>query len=232
MLKQLFLQKTRKQLIISCQAPDSCDPFYKTSALCEMAKAVLFGGATALRLSQAQHIQAIRALTSVPIIGLIKQSYPNSDVYITPTLKEIKTLLQLQIECIALDATDRTHPQENLFDLINYVKNNAPHISLLADCATLADVQNAHKLGFDLIATTLRGYTATTQNLPNRANAFAFVYEAAKISQLPVIAEGGINTPQEVATLLQIPKVHAVVVGSAITRPQNITRAFYDYLKQ
>jgi N-acylglucosamine-6-phosphate 2-epimerase len=42
-------------------------------------------------------------------------------------------------------------------------------------------------------------------------------------SKLPVVAEGRYRTPDEVARAFEL-GAHAVVVGSAITRPQLITR--------
>ena len=48
---------------------------------------------------------------------------------------------------------------------------------------------------------------------------------------IPIIAEGGIEKPQQVCDILRL-GVEAVVVGSAITRPQIIGKKFYDKLKE
>ena len=45
-----------------------------------------------------------------------------------------------------------------------------------------------------------------------------------------MIAEGNINTPEKVKRVMQL-GVFSIVVGSAITRPQLITKAFVDALK-
>ena len=45
-----------------------------------------------------------------------------------------------------------------------------------------------------------------------------------------VIAEGNINTPEKVKRVMQL-GVFSIVVGSAITRPQLITKTFVDALK-
>ena len=47
----------------------------------------------------------------------------------------------------------------------------------------------------------------------------------------PVIGEGNINTPQKVKRVMEL-GVYSVVVGSAITRPQLITKTFTDALKE
>jgi len=47
---------------------------------------------------------------------------------------------------------------------------------------------------------------------------------------IPVIAEGRFNTPEAAGRALEL-GAYAVVVGSAITRPQMITRWFVDAIK-
>jgi len=44
---------------------------------------------------------------------------------------------------------------------------------------------------------------------------------------VPVIAEGNVETPEMAAHCLAL-GAHAVVVGGAITRPQQITRRFVN----
>lgn len=46
-----------------------------------------------------------------------------------------------------------------------------------------------------------------------------------------VIAEGNINTPEKVRRVMDL-GVYSVVVGSAITRPQIITKQFVEALKK
>lgn len=222
--KNLFLEKIKSQLIVSCQAVDD-EPLNNVIAITLMAKSVIEGGAKVLRLSQIEHIKSIKTITNLPIIGLIKRKYNDSEVYITPTIKEIDELANLNIDCIALDATNRKRPHQTLKEIVDYCKNKYPKISLMADCATIEDVKNANDLEFDLVGTTLRGYTRETKNLNNIDNNYEFIREVIKISTIPVIAEGGINEPYQVKELLNL-NVHAVVVGSAITRPKEITKKF------
>lgn len=47
----------------------------------------------------------------------------------------------------------------------------------------------------------------------------------------PVIAEGNINTPEKAKRVKEL-GVFSIVVGSVITRPQLITRAFVDALHE
>ena len=228
MKKELFLKSIQNNLIVSCQAVDK-EHLNNVEGITLVAKSVIDGGAKVLRLSQFDHIQSIMKVTNLPIIGLIKQKYDNSNVFITPTLKEVKQLIELGVNCIALDATKRERPNEDLNFIVEYVRKNHDDITLMADCSNLEDVEMAIKLKFDLIGTTLRGYTEETKGLDNISNNFEFIKEILEITSIPIIAEGGIWEPSQVKKLFDL-GCFGVVVGSAITRPQEITKRFYDYL--
>lgn len=224
--KAELLDKFKGKLIVSCQAVDD-EPLNDPTAIKLMAKACVQGGAKALRLSQSEHIRAVRSiLPDVPAIGLIKRHYPQSPVYITTTRREIDELIDLDVECIALDATDRPRPsQTTVAGLVKYARARAPRKLLMADCASAADVRRALDLGFDLIGTTLRGYTEETKGRSNVEGGYAFVRDCLKVTPGNLIAEGGVNEPGQVRELLGF-GCFAVVVGSAITRPQEIVKRF------
>jgi putative N-acetylmannosamine-6-phosphate epimerase len=92
-----------------------------------------------------------------------------------------------------------------------------------ADVATLEDALLAQAAHADVIATTLRGYTADTKDI--RSVDWPFVETLVSTLSVPVVLEGHVTSPDEVRRALQM-GVHAVVVGSAITRPQTITERF------
>ena len=46
----------------------------------------------------------------LPIIGIVKRDYADSEVYITPTMKEVDELMEIGPEIIALDATGAPRP--------------------------------------------------------------------------------------------------------------------------
>ncbi|MGL4183962.1 MAG: N-acetylmannosamine-6-phosphate 2-epimerase [Metamycoplasmataceae bacterium] len=225
-MKKSFLDLIKNQLIISCQAVDD-EPLNDIKAITLVAKSVIEGGAKVLRLSQVDHIRSIMQITDLPIIGLIKKKYEDSDVFITATLLEVNQLVELGIKCIALDATNRKRPKESLEEIVKVIKTKYKDVLIMADCATLEDVKNAQELGFDLIGTTLRGYTKETKNLSNIENDYQFIKDCLKYSNTPIIAEGGIWEPYQVKDLLKL-GCFAVVVGSAITRPKEITKKFLN----
>lgn len=103
----------------------------------------------------------------------------------------------------------------------------------MADCSNIEDVKNAFELGFDLIGTTLRGYTTDTKGRSNTENNFAFIKEIIELNKKyhkQIIVEGGVNTPEMLKEAMAL-DIDGVVVGSAITRPKFITEMFLKALK-
>ena len=60
----------------------------------EMAYSAMKGGAKGIRANSVEDIREIKKNVDLPIIGIIKSVYAGSDVFITPTLKEIDLLYQ------------------------------------------------------------------------------------------------------------------------------------------
>ena len=190
-----------------------------------MAKAAKEGGADGIRCNYVSDINSIKAEVDLPTIGIIKAEYPDSEVYITPTLKEVKALLsETDTEVVALDATRRSRPSgEKLEDLVRYIRANKPQVEIMADIADMEDAKYADSLGFDYIGCTLRSYTAATKgiSIPD----YDFIAQLVQTVHAHVIAEGGI---WEVGQLQKVweAKPYAVVIGSAVTRPRDITARF------
>ena len=97
----------------------------------------------------------------------------------------------------------------------------------MADCSTVEEAIHADKLGFDYIGTTLVGYTKQSENHRIEENDFEILREIISKVSNKVIAEGNINTPEKARRVLELGS-YSVVVGSIITRPQNITKLFTD----
>lgn len=229
--KEKFLELTKNKIIVSCQAVDK-EPLNNIEAITLMAKSVIEGGAEVLRLSQKDHIASIKRITKDPIIGLIKKKYDDSEVFITPTKKEIDDLLELGVDCIAIDATLRKRPNdESLEELVKYIKRKSKETLIMADCSKIEDIKNADKLDFDIIGTTLRGYTKDTLNRSNIENDYEFIKECLKTTKKPLIAEGGFWEHKDIYNVIKL-GAHAVVVGSAITRPKDITIRYFNKLEE
>jgi N-acylglucosamine-6-phosphate 2-epimerase len=218
----------KRGLIVSCQAVKG-EPLYGYGIMHLFAKAAKEGGATGIR-ALVDDVDSIKNEVGLPIIGLVKEIYDDSEIYITPTKKEIDRLLATKCDVLCMDATLRSRPEgETLEGLYEYARANANGREIMADVSTLEEAINADKLGFDYISTTMRGYTPyTTQcEIPD----VDFVAECLKhVKNAKVIAEGGVF---EVGHMEAISKVnpYAVVVGSAITRPKVITERLLGALK-
>ena len=222
------LEKIKGGLIVSCQALED-EPLHSSFIMAKMAKAAKLGGAAGIRANSVQDIIEIKKEVDLPVIGIIKINYPDSLVYITPTEKEIDALVKCGCEIIAIDATCRVRPNnQTLETFFTNVRKKYPNKLFMADCATYDEGKNAAALGFDLIGTTLNGYTdeSKNDNTPNFNLMSAFVRDLKK----PVIAEGNIWTIEQLQQVKEC-GVHAVVMGSAITRPMLITQRFVNIMK-
>ena len=152
--------------------------------------------------------------------------YDDSDVYITPTMKEIDALAATGVEIIALDATDRPRPNGlDLDTLFKEARAKYPNQLFMADCSCYEDCKHAAEIGFDLVGTTLCGYTAKTKGtaIPN----YDLLSRITTELNVPVIAEGGVWERGQLQKVFSYP-VHAAVIGTAITRPRDITRRFVE----
>jgi N-acylglucosamine-6-phosphate 2-epimerase len=217
-------------LIVSCQALPG-EPLYGAAHMAAMARAAVSAGAVAIRANGPQDIAAIRAEVDVPIIGIYKVDLPGFEVRITPTLEYALLVAGAGADLIALDATLRPHPGGSVKDLIEQVHRRSG-LPVLADVSTVQEGLAAAASGAEFVATTLSGYTTYSPTQPRPD--FGLLERLVKAlgpQGIPVIAEGRIATPEQAARALAL-GAHAVVVGSAITRPQSITATFVEAIKK
>jgi N-acylglucosamine-6-phosphate 2-epimerase len=224
-MNQSMLDEIKGKLVVSCQALDE-EPLHSDFIMSRMALAAMQGGAAGIRANSVADVQAIRATVPLPVIGIIKRDYPGSEVYITATLKEVDELMTAGPQMIALDATLHQRPGGlQLVDLVQQIRQKYPSVLLMADIASVDEAINAQALGFDCIGTTLHGYTSETAGSKLWHDDFAFLRQVLAQCAAPVIAEGNVDTPEMAARCLTL-GAHSVVVGGAITRPQQITQRF------
>jgi putative N-acetylmannosamine-6-phosphate epimerase len=98
----------------------------------------------------------------------------------------------------------------------------------MADCSCLEDGLYSETAGADIIATTLSGYTKHGRPVLPGPD-LELISQLVQELQTPVIAEGRFHEPNEVAEAFER-GVFAVVVGTAITRPSEITKRFASVL--
>ena len=223
-----ILDQIKGGLIVSCQAL-STEPLYDSYIMSKMAYAASLGGAVGIRANTVVDILAIRERVSLPVIGIIKEVYPDSDVYITPTMKEVDALVEIGCEIIAVDATNRTRPGGVSFEeFFKEVRAKYPDQLFMADTSCFEEGKLALELGFDLLGTTMSGYTPYTKGTP--LPDFTLMKRYKEELGATVIAEGGIWVPEQLVEAFAS-GAHAAVVGTAITRPMDITKRFVKALE-
>jgi N-acylglucosamine-6-phosphate 2-epimerase len=220
------LDHIKSKLIVSCQALEN-EPLHDSYIMSKIAFAAKLGGASGIRANSVKDIQAIKKEVDLPIIGIIKKDYPGSNVYITATTKEIDELYQEGVDIIAFDATKQVRPgDQNFQEFFAEVKAKYPNQLFMADISTLEEAIAAEKAGVDIVAITLAGYTPYSKGtIP-----LELLEQVLSHVSVPVIAEGNIDTPEKAKKAIEL-GAHAVVVGSAITRPKLITERFVNSLQ-
>lgn len=227
----MSIEDVKGGLIVSCQALAD-EPLHSSFIMGRMALAAKMAGAVGIRANTVEDIEEIKKNVDLPIIGIIKQVYDDSNVYISPTMDEIDKLVETNVEIIATDATDRPRPNgESLDEFYKKIREKYPDILLMADCSTVEEALHADELGFDFIGTTMVGYTEESKGLKIDEDDFKILREIVEKSDHPVIAEGNIDVPEKARRVLEL-GAYTVVVGGAITRPQNIAKKFVDEINR
>lgn len=209
-------------LIVSCQALPG-EPLCGPKFMSAMAVAAQAGGAVGLRANGGPDIEAIKRVTTLPLIGIVKRDYPTSPVYITPTMAEVDEIVEAGADILAADATQLTRPDGSTFLEFVAAIRKRHRILIMADVSTREEGHQAQEAGVDLVSTTLSGYTPYSQQIEGPD--FTLLAELAQRLTVPVIAEGRISTPEECQMAFDL-GAFATVIGSAITRPQEIVRRF------
>jgi N-acylglucosamine-6-phosphate 2-epimerase len=217
-----LLRQLHSGLIVSCQAAAD-EPLYGSEHMAAMAVAAASGGAVGIRANSPKDIAAIRLVVSLPIIGIYKLDIPGYTVRITPTIESAFQVAQAGADIIAIDATSRQHPDGlSLLERVRQIHEQT-HCPVMADVSTYDEGLAAEHAGADLVSTTLSGYSedSPAQDTPD----FDLLQRLVSNLHIPVVVEGRIANPEQAARALAL-GAFAVVVGSAITRPQWITARF------
>lgn len=225
------IKNLKGKLIVSCQALEN-EPLHSDFIMGRMALAAKMGGACGIRANTVVDIKEIQKQVDLPIIGIIKKDYDDSEIYITPTMDEVDALVEAGVDIIALDATSRLRPgKKSLKEFFGEVRAKYPDKLFMADCSTEEEAIFADELGFDFIGTTMVGYTKESEGLRIEENDFEILRNILAKVRHKVIAEGNINTPEKCRRVIEL-GAFSVVVGSIITRPQLITKEFSKALEQ
>lgn len=221
-----MINRLKNKVIVSVQAMPS-EPLYLEKCMVAMMKSVVKGGAGGLRVAGVRDVKNAKKLFDIPVIGITKPDVIPSNwqeiVYITPELKDVISLVEAGADVIAFDGTQRPRPNgAKIEELIKYIKLNK-RVSM-ADISTVEEGIKAAEAGANILSTTLSGYTLESKS-DNEGPDFELLRELVKETNIPVVLEGRIWEPEEVKKAFEL-GAHCVVIGSAITRPQLITKRF------
>lgn len=214
-------------LIVSCQAKPG-SPLRDPRVMAAMAQAAELGGAVGIRANGEEDIAAIRAMVRLPIIGILKSAHQDFDVFITPTVEDACSVVRAGADIVAMDATRRSRPDGlSPAEAIRLYQRETGK-PVMADISTLEEGLLAAEAGVDIVATTLSGYTPYSRQ--QKAPDFLLIAELAARTQIPIIAEGRLVTPEDARHALEM-GAHAVVIGTAITAIDWVTRRYVTALQ-
>ncbi|MCR4881770.1 MAG: N-acetylmannosamine-6-phosphate 2-epimerase [bacterium] len=226
------LGKIKNKIIVSVQAMPS-EPLYDEVCINALIKSVINGGAAGLRVAGVRDVKNAKKLADVPVIGITKPSKIPSNykelVYITPTIKDAASIIDAGADIVAFDATFRNRgTKENILQIINFIHSKGR--LAMADISTFEEGIINSLLGADIISTTLSGYTTYSEKNSSEPD-FELAEKLSKTIDVPIILEGRIWSPEEVTKAFDS-GAFSVVIGSAITRPQLITKRFVKAAEQ
>jgi glucokinase-like ROK family protein len=212
-------------LIVSCQALET-SAFRDSASTAKFARAAVDGGAAGVRVNGPDDVKAVRRAVGVPIIGIWKALQDDGKILITPSFEAAQQLVEAGADLIALDCTCRGQ-RFGALERLRRIKEEL-RVPVLADIATADEAIQAAEAGADAVLSTLRGYTAETSQV--QAFEPSFIAQLVHAVRVPVIAEGRIQDPRQVHAALDA-GAFAIIVGTAITRPELITRRFVSALR-
>lgn len=218
------LERMRGGLVVSVQAAPG-SPLAAPELLAAIARAVEAGGAAGIRTEGLDAVGAIGDAVEVPVIGLVKRRVAGSEIYITPALEDAVAVADAGAELVAVDATERPRPDGTSGpEFVAAAEAELPG-RIVADVDSARAGSAAAEAGAAAVATTLSGYTeASGPAEPGSAPPdIPLVEELARALDVPVLAEGRYGSPEDVRAAFEA-GAFAVVVGTAITDPAELTR--------
>ena len=222
----------KKGLIVSCQPNSIEDTFYDIKFINRMCLAAQSGNAVALRVEGVENIRQLSKKIKLPIIALVKRCSPidcMSTRCITPDIKDIIKLYQSGAKIIAVDFTLRDSADIKFYTNIMHEVTKLDNLKIIADVSSIEEALLAQDCGVSYISSTLTGYTSITNNIP--LPNIDIIKEFKKNIKIPYFAEGGYSSFESIKNAFDY-GAHCVVIGTAITRPNIITRKYSRFIEK
>lgn len=202
----------KRGLIVSCQ---------DTFAMKNFCTQGLLNGAVALRL-RLEFIKYIKEIVGCtePVIGLTKDMSRK----ITLTYNDMHQVWNEGADYIATgifaeDDADEDQVRKIYFD------------HCIADIATVEQAKRAQDAGCCAVTTALSGYTGERRASQFDPPDLSLVKQCSSVLDIPVIAEGRYWTVDQVTEAIKC-GAHSVCIGTAINRPDMITKRFVERIEK
>jgi len=233
-----LLECLRDGLIVSCYAGEDINAeMAHPLVMAHMAKSVLAGGATAVR-TNLENVSEIKKMVSAPVIGIkkiLRGDFSKGDFRITPTMREVESLMDAGADAIAIDGTARERYDDlTLPQFIEEIKHRFETF-IIADVSTVEEGVAAWKAGADMVGTTLSGYTPYSENpiqfgqLPTPEPDYKIIRSLREQGVRYIVAEGRYTNGLQFKAALEA-GAHCVVIGSAITYPKKIVQSILEHV--
>ena len=208
-------------IVVSCQGPPGTaldDP----AVMVAMARAAEQAGVVGIRAQGQADIRAIRAATTLPIIGLLKRDI-DGERRITPSVADAILVASAGADLVAVDLTNRPRPNGLTPRAFLAELSASVNVPIVADISTFEEGLEAARGGAAAVITTMSGYTSQSRHL--KGPDLELISELVQAVSVPVIGEGRYRTEEQVEEAFSR-GAHAVVIGTAITNPLQITKWF------
>ncbi|MFD0714261.1 N-acetylmannosamine-6-phosphate 2-epimerase [Paenibacillus sp. GCM10027626] len=221
-----MIASLKNKIIVSCQAWPGT-PFYGDPRFMRaMAESALLGGARGIRANGADDVREIKTTVNLPLIGINKLPDRRGVRIITPDFESARVLAEAGADMIAVDATVENRADEaELRQLIAEIHNRLA-LPVMADISNVEEAVRAERLGADVVATTMAGYTPYTEKEKTKGPDFELISRIVSRVKVPVIGEGRFALPSDAHEAIAVCGAHSVVVGTSITAPWEVTARF------
>jgi N-acylglucosamine-6-phosphate 2-epimerase len=181
------IERLRQGVVVLCHA-EGDEPFNFPDYIAAFARAAEMGGAAGIRVQGVDNVKSVRKAVNLPVIGISRGSYSDGWPLITPDVSDVEELVEAGADIVALDVTQRVRPNGlDGFRSLDLVRKRIG-VPIVADVSTFDEGVRASELGADVIATTLSGYTAYTEDLADNYPDFNLIERLTAEIKTPILA--------------------------------------------
>lgn len=212
------IESIKHGLIVSCMAEEG-EPLQGPVFMATMALCAQEGGAIGVKALGVEDVKMMRRMVDIPIMGMLEEVDDCGNSWVTPTFKSARNLSSAGADIINIPGAKERNFGDSTPELIKRIHGELGK-PVMVDVVDLEEAIIADKAGADTVRSALDA----------KKPDFKLLQEITNSVSCKVLAEGGYWEPKEAVRALQL-GAWALVVGSAITRPLNITRRWVTIME-